>query len=115
MAGLKELRKDMTKGTDRVDERAHNGHEKLRDELADAISQVNYDQALLAQKTDQYLADSLSVAARESEERERKIMQKKERLQNNYDETNSHTMTNLESRLDAKANPMMQKLDDFFE
>ena len=44
MTGLEELRHDMNKRMDRVEERAQKGHERLRDELTDAKSQARRDQ-----------------------------------------------------------------------
>ena len=67
--GLKELRRDMTKKIDRVEERAQQGQEKLRNKLTDVKSQARTDQAQLFRKTDQCLAQSLALAAKESEER----------------------------------------------
>ena len=40
MTSLEEMRREMTKKTDRVDERAHQGQEKLRDELTNVRSQA---------------------------------------------------------------------------
>ena len=40
MNGLDELRRDMTKRIDQVDERAHKGQENLRDELTHVKSQA---------------------------------------------------------------------------
>ena len=45
MTGLDELRRDMTKRIDQVDERAHQGRENLLDELTHVKSQVRVDQA----------------------------------------------------------------------
>ena len=45
MTGLEELRRDLTKKLDRVEERAQQGQEKLRNELADVKSQARTDQA----------------------------------------------------------------------
>ena len=45
MTGLEEMRRDMTKRIDRVKERAHQGQEKLRDELTNVKSQARVDQA----------------------------------------------------------------------
>ena len=60
MTGLEELRRDMTKRIDRVEERAFQGHEKLQDELTNVKSQARVDQAQLVRNTDQCLADSSS-------------------------------------------------------
>ena len=43
MTGLEELRRCMTKKMDRVEERAHQGQEKLRDELTNVKSQARVD------------------------------------------------------------------------
>ena len=103
--GLDELRRDMTKRIDQVDERAHQGRENLRDELTHVKSQARVDQAQLIRNTDQCLAESLAQASKESEEREI------ERLLNDHDNTYAHTMTSLEKRLDAKSDLMVRKLD----
>ena len=112
IADLDDLRQDMTKRTDRIDERALYGQEKLRDELADAKLQAKCDQALLAQNFDQCLAEKIALAAKGSEERERRMTQEIERLLNDHGRTNAQTMTNLESRLDEKADLMMRNLDE---
>ena len=70
MTGLYELRRDMTKRIDQVDERAHRGRENLRDELTHVKSQARVDQAQLIRNTDQCLAESLAQANKESEERD---------------------------------------------
>ena len=57
MTGLEELQQDMTKIVDRVEERARQDHERLRDELKDAKLRVKSDQAQLIQNTDQCLAE----------------------------------------------------------
>ena len=64
---LEELRRDMTKRIDRVEEKAQQGHEKLRDELADAKPQAKCDQVQLVQNTDQCLAESLALASKKTE------------------------------------------------
>ena len=64
MTGLEELRWDMTKKIDRVEERAQQGQEKFRNELTDVKSQARTDQALLIRNTDQCLAQSLALAAK---------------------------------------------------
>ena len=69
MTSLEELRRDMTKRIDRVEERAHQGQDKLRDELTNVKSQVRVGQAQLIRNTDQCLAASLAQASKESEER----------------------------------------------
>ena len=111
MNGLDELRRDMTKRIDQVDERAHHGRENLRDELTHVKSQASFDQAQLIRNTDQCLAESLAQANKESEEREARMTREIERLLNDHDNIYAHTMTGLEKRLDAKSDLMMQKLD----
>ena len=111
MNGLDELRRDMTKRIDQVDERAHQGRQNLRDELTHAKSQARVDQAQLIRNTDQCLAESLAQANKESQEREAKMTREIERLLNDHDSTYAHTMTSLEKRLDAKSDLMMRKLD----
>ena len=106
MNGLDELRRDMTKRIDQVDERAHKGQENLRDELTHVKSQ-----AKLIRNTDQCLAESLTQANKESYEREARMTREIERLLNDHDSTYAHTMTSLEKRLDAKSDLMMRKLD----
>ena len=69
MTGLEEMRRDMTKRVDRVEERAHQGQENLRDELTEVKSQARVDQAQLIRNTDECLAESLAQATKESEER----------------------------------------------
>ena len=108
MNGLDELRRDMTKRIDQVDERAHQDRENLRDELTHAKSQARVDQAQLIRNTDQCLAESLAQANKESQEREARMTM---RLLNDHDSTYAHTMTSLEKRLDAKSDLMMRKLD----
>ena len=98
MTGLDELRRDMTKRIDQVDERAHQGQENLRDELAHMISQAGVDQAQLIRNTDQCLAESLAQANKESEEREARMTREIERLLNDHDNTYADTMTSLEKR-----------------
>ena len=112
MTGLDELRRDMTKIIDKVDERAHQGQENLRDELAHVKSQARVDQAQRIRNTDQCLAETLSQANKESEEREARMTREIERLLNDHDNTYADTMTSLEKRLDAKSDLMMQKLDE---
>ena len=65
MNGLDELRRDMTKRIDQVDERAPQGRENLRDELTHVKSQARVDQAQLIRNTDQCLAESLVQANKE--------------------------------------------------
>ena len=67
--GLENNCKASEKKNDRVEQRAQRGHERLRDELADVKSQAKSDQSQLIQKTDQCFAESLALAAKESEER----------------------------------------------
>ena len=111
MNDLDELRRDMTKRIDQVDERAHQGRENLRDELTHVKSQARVDQAQLIRNTDQCLAESLAQANKESQEREARMTREIERLLNDHDSTYAHTMTSLEKRLDAKSDLMMRKLD----
>ena len=87
MNGLDELRRDMTKRIDQVDERAHEGRENLRDELTHMRSQARVDQAQLIRITDQCLAESLAQANKESEEREARMTREIERLLNDHDNT----------------------------
>ena len=82
MTGLEELRRDMTKRIDQVDERAHQGRENLRDELTHVKSQARVDQAQLIRNTDQRLAERLAQANRESEEREARMTGEIERFLN---------------------------------
>ena len=103
MTGLDELRLDMTKKIDRVEERAQQVQEKLRNELTDEKSQARTDQAQLIRNTDQCLAQSLALAAKESEKREMRLTREIGRLLNDLDDAYSHTMTSLEKRLDAKS------------
>ena len=103
MNGQDELRRDMTKRIDQVDERAHKGQENLRDELTHVKSQARVDQAQLIRNTDQCLAESLAQANKESYEREARMAREIERLLNDHDSTYAHTMTSLEKRLDAKS------------
>ena len=70
MTGLEELRRDMTKRINRVQERAHQGQEKLRDELTNVKSQARVDQAQLIRNTDQCLEEKLAQATKESEVKE---------------------------------------------
>ena len=93
MPGLEELRQDMTKRIDRVEERAQHGHERLRDELEDAKSQAKSDQAQLIQNTDQCLAESVVLATKESEERDSRMTQEIDLLLNDHDNTYAQTMT----------------------
>ena len=102
MTGLEELRRDMTKRIDQVDERAHQGRENLRDELTHVKSQARVDQAQLIRSPDQCLADSFAQANKESEEREARMTREIERLLNDHDNTYAHTLKSLEKRLDAK-------------
>ena len=70
MPSLEELRRDMTKRMDPVEERAQQGQEELRDELADVKSQARTDQAQLIRHTNHCLAESLALGTKESEERD---------------------------------------------
>ena len=112
MTGLEELRRDMTKRIDRVEEKALQGQEKLRDELTHVKSQARVNQAQLIRNTDQCLAESWAQANKESEEKEVRMTREIERLLNDHDNTYAHTMTSLERRLDAKSDLMMRKLDE---
>ena len=113
MTGLEELRHDMTKRMDRVEEGAQKGHqERLRDELTNVKSQARIDQAQLIRDTDQCLAESLAMATKESQERDVRMTREIQRLLNDHDTTYGHTKTNLEKRLDAKTDLLMRKLDE---
>ena len=111
MNGLDELRRDMIKRIDQVDERAHKGQDNLRDELTHVKLQARVDQAQLIRNTDQCLAESLAQANKESYEREARMTREIERLLNDHDSTYAHTMNSLEKKLDAKSDLMMRKLD----
>ena len=74
--------------------------------------QARTDQAQLIRNTNQCLAESLALAAKESEERVIRMTTEIERLLNDHDNIYSHTMTSLEKRLDAKSDMMMRKLDE---
>ena len=93
MNGLDELRRDMTKRIDQVDERAHQGQKNLRDELTHVRSQARIDQAQLIRNTDQCLAESLAQANKESEEKEARMTREIERLLNDPDNTYIDAMT----------------------
>ena len=95
MTGLEELRWDMTKKIDRVEKKAQPGEEKLRIELTDVKSQANTAQAQLTRNTDQCLAQSLALAAKESKEIDIRVAREIERLLNYHDDTYAHTMTSL--------------------
>ena len=112
MTGHKELRRDMTKRLDQVEKRAQQVQEKLRDELTDVKSQARTGQAQLIRNTDQCLAESLALAAKESEERDIRMTREIERLLNDHVNTYAHAMNCLEKRLDAKSDLMMRKLDE---
>ena len=98
MTGLEELRRDMTKRIDQVDERAHQGRENLRDELTHVKSQARVDQAQLIRNTDQCLAESLAQANKDPEEREASMTREIERLLNDNDNTYAHRMTSLKKK-----------------
>ena len=115
MTGLEELRRDMTKRIDRVEERAHRGQEKLRDELTHVKSQARVDQAQLIRNTDQCLAESLVQATKESYERDFRMTREIERLLTDHDNTYAHTMTSLEKRLNVKPDLMIWKLDEILQ
>ena len=112
MTGLDELRRDMTKRIDQVDERAHQGRDNLRDELTHVKSHARVNQAQLIRNTDQCLAESLAQASKESGEREARMTREIERLLSDHDNTYAHTITSLEKRLDAKPDLVMRKLDE---
>ena len=112
MTGLEEVRHDMTKKMDRVEEGAQKGHKRLKDELRDLKSQARSDQAQLIRDIDQCLAKNLELATKKSQETDVKMTREIERLLNDHDNTYAHTMTSLEKRLDAKADLMMRKLDE---
>ena len=111
MTGLEELQRDMSKRIGQVEERAHQGQEKLRYEPTEVKSQARIDQAQMIRNTDQCLAESLAQATKESEEREIGMSREIKRLLNDHDNTYAHTMTSLEKRLNAKSDLMMRKLD----
>ena len=111
LTGLEEMRQDMTKRIDRVEGRAQQGHERLREELAN--SRANCDKVQQAQITYQCLAESLARANKESEEKDRRLTREKNQLLNNHVSTSCQTRIKLESILDAKADLMMRKLDEF--
>ena len=94
----------MTKRIDKLEEKAEQGQERLRDELTDVKSQARSDQAQLIRNTDQCLAESLALATKESQERDAKL--------NDHDNTYARTVTSLEKRLDAKPDLMMRNLDE---
>ena len=79
MNGLDELRRDLTKIIDQVDERAQQGRENLRYELTHVKSQARVDQAQLIRNTDQCLAERLAQANKESQEREARMTREIER------------------------------------
>ena len=112
MPGLEELRRDLTRKIDRVEERAHQGQKKLQNELTDVKSQAKTDQAQLIRNTDQRLVESLAQASKESEERNIRMAREIEHLLNDHDGTYAHTMTSLEKRLDVKSDLLMRKLDE---
>ena len=102
----------MTKRTDRNEERAQQGHERLGDELTVMKSQARRDQAQLIWNTDLWLAESLALATKESEERYSIMTREIKRLLNDHDNTYAQTLTNLEKILDDKADLMMRKLGE---
>ena len=112
MTGLDELRRDMTKRIDRVEERVNQVQEKLRVELTHVKSQARFDQGQLIRNTDQCLAESLAKANKESEEREVRMTREIEQLLNDHDNTYAHTMFSLEKKLYVKSDLMMRKLDE---
>ena len=84
----------------------------MRNELTDVKSRARTDQAQLIRNTDRGLAESLALAARESEERDIRMTRKIERLLSDHDDTYAHTITSHEKRLDDKSDLMMRKLDE---
>ena len=112
---LEELRQSMTKKIDRVEERAQQSHEALRDKLADAKLQARSEQAQVIRNIDQCLAETLALVTQELAERNSRMTREIERLLNDHDNTYAHTMTSLEKRLDAKAYLMMLKLDEILK
>ena len=94
-----------------MDERAQQGHERLRDERADTKSQARSDQTQMIQNNDQTLEESSAQATRESEKRFSRMTRESERLFNDQNNMYTLTMTNLEKILDAKTGHLMQKLD----
>ena len=102
----------MTKRIDQVEKRAHQGQEKLRNELTNVKSQAKVDQAQLIRNTNQCLAEGLAQAIKESEEREVRMTREIELLLNDHDNTYAHTMSTLEKRLVAKSDLMMRRLDE---
>ena len=96
----------------RVEERAQQGLEGIRDELADAKLQARSERAQLIRNTDLCLAKTLALATKESAERNSRMTREIDRLLNDHDNTYAHTTTSLEKRLDAKADLTMHKLND---
>ena len=62
MTSLEEMQQHMAKVIDRVEERAQQGYERLRDDLAETKPHAKCDQVQLIQNTDQCLAESLALA-----------------------------------------------------
>ena len=77
MTGLEELRYDMRKRMDRVEERAQKGHERLREELTDVKLQARSDQAQLIRDTDQSLAGNSALVKRSHK---KETLRRRERL-----------------------------------
>ena len=96
MKDLGELLKDMTKIINRVEVRAQQGHERLRDKQANPNSQAKCDQVQPARSTDQRLVESLAQATKESEEKDRRMTRKIEHLLNDPDTTYAQTMSTLD-------------------
>ena len=101
----------MTRRIDRVKKGAHQGQDKLRDELTNVNSQARVDHAHLIRNTDQCLAENLAQATKESAETEVRMTREIERLLNDHDSTCAHTMTSLEKRLEAKSVLMITNLN----
>ena len=112
ITGLKELRWDMVMRTDRVEEKAQQGQEKLRGELTVVKSQARTNQTQLIRNTDQCLAESLALATKEAEERYSRKRRDIERLLNDHDNTYAHRMTSMEKKLEAKSDLMMRTFDE---
>ena len=87
MSGLQKLRGDVTKRIDQIEERAHQGQVKLRDELTNVRSQARVNQAQLIRNPDQCLAENLAQATKESVERDVSMTREIERLLNDHDNT----------------------------
>ena len=58
MTGLEDLRQDVTERIDRVEHRAQQGHQKLRDELPDLKLQARRKQPQLIRNIDQCVSET---------------------------------------------------------